>query len=163
MVGIPHCRGNNGQWSCRKSRRNAGDDPEAKTGARQRQNFFAAAPEHKGVTAFETQNAPPHPGAFDQKLIDIALLSRWLSPALARKDQFGLVAGKFQNAWIDQSIVNDVVSRPQRVERMECQKSGVARASPCKPDLARWKSREVRKVVEGKLRLHHEPLPRNGR
>ena len=146
-----------------KPRRNAWYDPESKTGARQCQDFFAAAPEHKGVAAFEAQNAPLHPGAFDQKLVDIALLSRWLSPALARKDQFGLVASKFQNAWIDQSIVNDVVSRPQRVERMECQKSRVARARTCKPDLARWKIWEVRKVVDAKLRLDHEPLPRNRR
>ena len=79
MVGIAHCRGNASQCSRRKSRRNARYDTESKTGTHQRQNFLAAAPEHKGVTALETQNAPLHPGAFDQEIVDIALLSRELT------------------------------------------------------------------------------------
>ncbi len=95
MVGLPHGRGNAGQSCSRKPRGDPGNDPEPKPGTHQRQGFLSAAPEHKGIAAFQAQNAPLHPGAFDQKLVDIGLLSRGPAPALARKDQFCLVAREF--------------------------------------------------------------------
>ena len=121
-----------------------GNDPEAKPGARQRQSFLAAAPEHKGIAAFEAQNAPLHPGALDQEIVDIGLLCRGSAAALAGKDQLGLLARELQDAWIDQRIVNDVVGRPQRVKRMQGQKPGIAGTRAGKPDLARRKIRKDR-------------------
>ena len=63
MIGLPHGRGNAGERRRGETGGNTGNHPEAKPGANQRQGFLAAAPEDKGIAAFEAQYAAPIPRA----------------------------------------------------------------------------------------------------
>ena len=71
-----------------------------------------------GIAALRAQDASLHPGALDQEFVDIGLLRRGSAAALAGKDQRCLAVREFKDTWIDERVADDIVGRPQRVERI---------------------------------------------
>ncbi len=70
----------------RHRRRQARDDLERDPGARQRQRFLAAAPEHEGVAALEPHDAQPAARVPDQQPVEDVLRDRLPAGALADEE-----------------------------------------------------------------------------
>ena len=105
--------------------------------------FFAAAPEHERIATFQAQDAFALSRQINQPQRDIALLGRWLAAAFAGIDQLRFGLCPVQNPLIDQRVINNHVRLPQRVQRMQCQKTRVAGACTAQPDPAGFQRRPV--------------------
>ena len=87
------------------SRRNTGDNFKRDIAGFEGIGFLGAAPEHTGVTAFQTHHPLPTFGGGDKRLSDLFLGPTVTPWGFAHINALGVAAGQFQNFGIKQAVI----------------------------------------------------------
>ena len=117
----------------------------------QSQGFFAAPPEHEGITALQTKDALPVLRQRNKAQGNISLFRRRLSTSFARIFQNGITARHVENAVTNKRVVDDSIGLLQGIDTVQGQKTRVAGARTNKPDPT---GLECRQMIE---REFHDP------
>jgi len=124
-----------------------GGDPghDAKRNLRggERQGLLAAAPEDAGVASLQPQHPVSLPGQMDQSRGDVGLARRRPAAALAGKFEDGAGPCQFEDARVDQRVVDHSVGIVERVQRQGREQPRIARPGADQPDAARRKIRQM--------------------
>ncbi len=113
----------------------AGDDADGDAVLDEGLRLLSSAAEDEGVAAFEPQHAFARAGQVDEAERDVALFRRGFAAAFARVEGFGL-GRPGEKVFFDQRIVDDDIGLLQRIQAVEREQAGVARACAAEPDPA---------------------------
>ena len=158
MVGVARRRRNPDKRRAGEAGGKAGNHPEANAGDMERHGLIPATPEDEWIAALQAQHAASETRPLDQDLVDVALMRRGPTAALADLDELCPFSGKLQDPGIDQRVVNNVVGLRHRMQRQHGQQARIARTGAGQPHFAR---REIGKI--GETVEDHAPRPRNRR
>src|SRR5262245_17945282 len=136
-----------GEGRSGEPRRETWHDTEWDAGPGESPRLLAAAPEYERVAALEPQDALAALGLPDDELVDVALVRRGLSAALARVMERGGRPGKPQNAGVDERVMDHDLGGGERMDGHHGQEPWIAGPGADEPDLARPHLREGRENV----------------
>ena len=83
-----------------------GYDFEVNTGVSERLGFFAAAPEHERITAFEPDDFMTRARVCDENAVDLFLGDAMAAAPFTNENLDRLRSRLFQEGWIDQLVVS---------------------------------------------------------
>src|SRR6185312_4155733 len=95
-------------------------------GSSKRQRFLAAAPEHKRIAALQSNDLMAAPRFADHQAIDCVLRDCRTASPLADEES-PRPRRELQRLRIDQSVVEHQIGRLEPLDRLQCQKVGIAR------------------------------------
>ena len=134
--------GNAGVSKATHARRDTGDDTKRDPCRDKRQRLLAAAPEDKGISALEPQDAAAFSGVSDQFPGDVPLSGRGFSAPLARVNELHARSGQIKDLLSDQRIVNDDVRISEAVQGIERQEARIPGSGTGQPDPSGLKARQ---------------------
>ena len=88
--------------------------------------FFPAASKHKGIAAFQADGQPMARGTFEQDRIDLLLLCRVRTRALADKDLFAVCPHERKQILVEQTVVDHTITAAQQFRAAQGERSRAA-------------------------------------
>ncbi len=136
VVGLARRRRYAGKCGCRQPRRQPRNDAERDAGARQRQRLLAPAPEHERVAALQAHDFLAFARKPDDEIVDVGLVRRRFSTALAGGAHLGAGARQLEDARIDEGVMHDHIAFTQGMHRHQGEQARIAGSGADEPHFA---------------------------
>ena len=129
------------------------NDLEGDAGLAHGLGFLAAAAEHVGIAALETDDALAGAGMRDQQLEDLVEGAPAVTSPVADADALGVRTGEVEQPPVEQVVVEDDVGFPQVLSAAQGEQSGITRTGADEVHTARARRREGARVHDAGSRL----------